>query len=351
MSFRQYTRCVAPSGYISMNQYIQATIQSLIFGAAAAAIAIAAGEPWCALIAAEVAALVWIIAFCNWWLYDRLICLGGDQYAAGMLVRIEPATGKKFPGNFDTDYSINLLPYPNLPGPPDLSNPDKLNPDQATVEASSPYGCLVKNQDSIVSLGLPFRGEFGLEKSTGAKVAVLHAEFEGAGMRDLQLGAFAGYGVSLAALYACIALPPPWGAIAGAILALLALLALLIGGLLGLGDTGSPADVNPSLGNLHTNTDKGHLGASLLYVEGTWVFDTMHEGWNEIHPIKVATEWGRWDGAWPDDTEVVVDSIRAGFQDARSHETKEKQKKPTHRWTIHPDVDGCDDEESPPPIE
>lgn len=348
MSFRQYTKCVAPSSYISMSQYIQATISALIFGAVAAAMAIAAGEPWCLLIAAEISALVWIIAYCDWWLNGRLICLGGDQSAAGMLVRIEPATGKDFPGNFDTDYSINLLPYPNLPGPPDPANPDKLNPDQATVEASSPFGFLTKNQSSIESLGLPFRGEFGLEKSTGAKVAVLHGEFEGAGIRDLQLGAFAGYGISLAALFVCIAIPPPWGAIIAGILALLALLALLLGGLLGLGDTGSPTDVNPSLGNLHTNEDKLHLGASLMYLEGTWVFDTMHEGWNEIHPIKVATEWGRWDGAWPDDTGTVIDRIKAGFVDARSDDTQEKQKRPRHRWTVHPDVDGCDDDEEPP---
>jgi hypothetical protein len=270
-----------------------------------------------------------------------------------MLVRIEPATGKDFPGNFDTDYSINLLPYPNLPGPLDPANPDKLNPDQATVAATAPYGRLVAEQDATRNLDLDFRGEFGREKSTGANVAVLHAEFEGAGMRDLQTGAFAGYGISLAALFVCIVVPPPWGAIIAGILALLAFLALLVGALVGLGDTGSPTDVNPSLGNLQTNTDKDHLGASLLYIEGTWVFDTMHEGWNEIHPIKVATEWGHWDGAWPEDTEAVIDRLKAGFLDARSDETKEKQKKRRHGWKVHPDVDGCDEEEEEaeqPPI-
>jgi hypothetical protein len=348
VTYRQYTQCVTPSSYVSMSQYIQATIASLIFGAVAAAMAIAAGEPWCALIAIEIAAMVWLIAFCDWWLYGRLICLDGDRHAAGLLVRIEPATGKKFPGNFDTDYSINLLPYPNVPGPLDPANPDKLNPDQATVAASTPFGDLVKNQDPIIALNLPFRGEFSREKSTGANVAVLHAEFEGAGMRDLQIGAFAGYGVSLAALFVCIAVPPPWGAIIAGILALLALLALLLGGLFGLGDTGSPTDVNPSLGSLQTDADKDHLGASLLYVEGTWVFDTMHEGWTEIHPIKVATEFGKWDGKWPDDTEAVIDRIRAGFLDARSDQTKDAQTRPSHRWRIHPDVDGCEDDEQPP---
>lgn len=353
MSYRQYTQCVIPSSYVSMHQYISSTIAGLLVGAVAGAIAIAAGMPWCLLVAAEIAAMVWIIAYCDWWLNGRLICLGGgDEYAAGMLVRIEPATGKDFPGSFDTDYSINLLPYPNLPGPLDPADPDKLNPDQNTVAATPPFGRLVKEQDSTKALGLGFRGEFGTEKSTGAKVAVLHGEFEGAGIRDLQIGAFAGYGIAVAALFVCIAVPFPWGAIIAGVLALLAFLALLIGGLVGLGDTGSPTDVNPNLGNLHTNEDKDHLGASLLYIEGTWVFDTMHEGWNEIHPIKVATEWGRWDGAWPDDAGAQIDRLKAGFDDARSDETKDKQKKPRHKWKVHPDVDGCDEQDEPeePPI-
>src|SRR5437773_715379 len=123
MSYRQYTTCVEEQNHSSMNQYISATISGLLFGAAAAAMAAAAGMPWCMLIALEIGSMVWIIAYCEWWLRDRLICLGGDQDVVGLLVSIEPATGKDFPGNFDTDYSINLLPYPNRPGQPDPGDP------------------------------------------------------------------------------------------------------------------------------------------------------------------------------------------------------------------------------------
>lgn len=340
MSFRQYTKCVLPQNHVNMNQYIQATIAGLLFGGVTAAMAIAAGMPWCALIAIEIGAMVWLIAYCEWWLFDRLICLGDDEEVVGMLVSVEPATGKDFPGNFDTDYSINLLPYPNRPGQPDPNNPDALNPSQVAVEGTAPYGRLIKDQ----SVG-QFRGEFARDKSTKANVAVLHAEFEGAGIRDLQIGATVGYGIAVAALFVCIVVPFPWGAIIAGILALLAFLALLIGGLLGLGDTGSPTDVNPDLGNLHTNTDAATLGADLLYVKGKWIYDSMHEGWNELHPITVATKVGTWDGNWPADIEEIKDKVSTGIGDANSDDTKDEQKKRKHRWKIHPDIDGCDDED------
>ena len=80
-----------------------------------AALAIAEGEPWCALFAIE-PPMAGSCPFCEWWLYDRLICLGGDRSAIGMLVTIEPVTGKSGLGEFDTDYSINLLPYDDQQG-------------------------------------------------------------------------------------------------------------------------------------------------------------------------------------------------------------------------------------------
>ena len=86
MTYRQYTKCVAPAAHSSMNQYVAAVLQGLLAGGVAAALAIAAGEPWCALFALEVFAMAGVVAFCEWWLYDRLLCLGGDRAAIGMLV-------------------------------------------------------------------------------------------------------------------------------------------------------------------------------------------------------------------------------------------------------------------------
>jgi hypothetical protein len=339
MSFNQYTQCVQPADHSSINEYVSAVIQGLIPAGVLAAIAIAAGEPWCALFSLEIFAAAGAVAFCEWWLNDRLICLGGDRSAVGMLVTIEPATGKSGFNAFDTDYSINLLLYDNLPGVT-----------QAVAEVHPPYGELIKAQPGVTGLGLATPGETATDVATQIKSAVLHAEFEGAGIRDLKIGAQVALGLSIAALLACVFIPPPWGVIIAAILALLALLAALIGALVGLGDTGSPADVDPSLGNLHTNDPaQNNLGADLLYVMGSWVYDSFHDGWNELHPIKACSRIGRWDGDWPAGFEDTIKRFDQAFEDANNPDTRDEQDHPRHEWTEHPDVDGCDDEADPPP--
>ncbi len=331
MAYRQYTKCVDPSNFSSMNAYVSAALQGLLAGGIGALIAVSVGMPWCALLGIEIAAMVGIIAFCDWWHNGRLVCLGGDQSTVGMLVSIEPATGKSGLGAFDTDYSINLLQWNNQPGAT-----------HAVAESLAPYGFLMKEQAATKDIGLGFEGEFATDKATGITSAIMHAEFEGAGMRDLMVGAQIGMGLSVAALIACLAVPGPIGAIIAGILALLALLALFIAGLIGLGDTGDPADVNPELGSLHTNdASQGGVGADLLYVQGTWVYDALHEGWNEIHPIKVCSRVGRWDGDWPDDFGTTVGTIEQGFADASSDLVRAEQKRPEHGWTHHPVVNGC----------
>src|ERR1700691_2784978 len=58
------------------------------------------------------------VYYCNWWLNIRLICLGGDRSAIGAIFNIEPPTPSLDflnLGDYDTDYSFNLLIYPALP--------------------------------------------------------------------------------------------------------------------------------------------------------------------------------------------------------------------------------------------
>ena len=86
-----------------------------------------------------------------------------------------------------------------------------------------------------------------------------------------------------------------------AILALLAFLAGLIGYLIGDHDYTDPGD-GAIPAEIHQPDAQG-FGSDLMYVSGRWVFDTFHEGWNEIHPIKVCTPLGTWNGPWPTDTE------------------------------------------------
>jgi hypothetical protein len=335
MEYKQYTSCTPAARHGTMNQYVQATLQALLATGIGALLVAAAGMPWCLLLVAEMGALLWVLAFCHWWLDGRLICLDGDRVAIGMLVSAEPPENKSGFDALDSDYCLNLL----LP-------PNPIGADQATVEASTPYGLLVKEHASTNALGLPFTGEFATDQASGKRSAILHAEFEGTGIQDLLLGTQIAFGLATTAVIICLAVPGPIGAIIAAILAVLAFLTLLSGGLLGLGDTGSPGDANPSLGDLHTNDPATGIGADLLVVMGRWVYDAGHnnggEGWNELHAIKFCERVGRWDGDWPTSIEDLGTRWETAIGETTSALTVAAQQRPEHQWQIHPHIDGCD---------
>lgn len=332
--YKQYTSCCQPKNWLSLPAYL---------GFAAAGLAIIwipliALAGWCALFYLLVAAAAEGVAACTWWLEVRLVCLGGDRSAIGMLVSSEPPADKSWPGSVDSDFSINLLPYPALPGVT-----------QGDLELTSPYGVLVTEQASTKQHVGFFSGEKATEKN-GVESAILHAEFEGAGVRDVLIAVTVALALAIAALIACVAIPPPWGLIVAGILALLAFLAALFGTLIGSGDGGAPGDVKGAPTELHDNDPVTGLGADLLYVYGTWVFDSLHTGWNEIHPIKKCTFVGKWDGAWPTDLVDVQHRLDAGFADARDPATVGRQSEDKYTWKIHPLVDGCGETvEVPPP--
>ncbi len=319
--FKQYTHCCKPSNWVSVTTYLA------VAGAALAAIWIPVIilASWCSLFYLLVVAAAEGVAYCTWWLEVRLVCLGGDRSAIGMVVSTEPPKDKSGFNALDSDFSMNLLPYPCLPG---IS--------QSALEITPPYGELVKEQDSTKQYVKFFKGESAKDKA-GVESAILHAEFEGAGIHDFRIACTVAMGLAIAALVACVAIPPPWGIVVAAILALLALLAALFGSMLAAGDHGAPGDVKGSPTVIHDNDKDTGFGADLLYVSGTWVFDTLHEGWNEIHPIKKCTKVGTWNGAWPTDTDEVRKKLDAGLTAVVSDDER-------HRWEIHPFVDGCGEE-------
>jgi hypothetical protein len=364
MAYRQYTQCVSAQTHVKMNQYIQIALQSAPFAGVMILIASAKGDVLCDLIVAEMVISVAILLYCQWWLNDRLVCLDGDQVAVGMVISSEPAEDK--PGvtsidikgysivpipnldKFDTDFTTNLLLFPNSPGA-----------DRATVETSKPFGKLVAEQAATRNEGLDFTSKTSslkvVDNSTplpGLKTIVpdscaLHAEFEGAGVYDLRMATSIALFVAAAALALCL-LDGIVGTILAYILAILAFLIGLIGGIIGLNDDGSPADVNPALNEIHTNKDNGK-GADLLLLMGTWVYDSGHnnsgEGWNEIHPVKFAKKVGTWDGRWPDkwtqDPDGALKNWEATVKDATSPVTVASLQEPENQWAIHPCIDGC----------
>ena len=335
MAFKQYTKCIAPENFSAAN----IGLTPAVWGASAAivgvAFALAAGKPWCLLAVVPLTVFAGIVGFCRWWLDERLICLGGDRSAAGMLISIESPHDKSGLGAFDTDYSINLLLFEN-----------SIGVSQEDASASSPYGLLIDHQTQIDDIGLETPGYASRTNADEDQSAVLHAEFEGAGMQRMLEGAEISLWLSFAAFALCVVLPEPWGAIFSIVIILLALLLFLFKSILGLDETGDPANVNPDLRDptLTVNSEeRDGLGASLVYIVGAWVYDSMHGGWNEIHPIKVAMELGKWDGVWPADFADRVANAEEGINDALKPDTIERQKEPMYSWVLHPLLDGCDD--------
>jgi hypothetical protein len=331
---KHYTSCIEPSGYTNFNHMLVATFQSLLVGATAAAIALAtSARPECWLYVAEVTAAAWLIAYCRLFLYQRLICLGGDRDAIGAVVKVD---GSSLPGFPDNDFNVNLL----------LEN-NEFGAKRPAVEMSTPFGFLVRAQDKITAAGLPTAGHENKDAVTGTTSETLHCEFEGGGAYVLLVSAEVAFALAVAALILCVYLPPiPFLHKIILALAVLAFLIGLLGGLIGFfGTSGSTSDVNPSLGEIHTNTDpNGGLGrgADILFISGTWVYDPWHVGWNEIHPVKVCTRIGTWEGSWGALPPDVILRLRTQLDLAAADATRLAQHRPENRWVVHPALDGCD---------
>lgn len=345
MSYRQFTHCT------SINNYKGKVVAQAIIGAAIGAIPLIFGLIFGALalgpgvLAALMIPLMAIIAYCRWWLYDRLVCLGGDVCAVGRLLNVEPPEGKSGLDKFDTDYSINLLLAPH-----------DLYAQQKDIEDDGIQGHLIKNQQPIVDAGLDFAGEKSKYPPDDPKEsAVLHCEFEGGGVYKLMLACLAALGYTAAALVAAVIICsiPVIGWIACLIVSLI--FAAITAAIVGMGmanaldDKGNPNHVNANLGTLEQ-------GADLLVVQGTWVYDSAHEGWNEIHPIKQCRRIGKWAGSWEKSYAALKDiapslpavDVRIFVQywcDALAAvdlpATRTNQARPENQWEVHPLVDGC----------
>jgi hypothetical protein len=298
---------------------------------AAAAIAIVILMVGGAIVPAlAVAVLLAVIAYCRWWLYGRLICLGKEVCALGWVITVETPDKKSGLDKFDTDYSVNLC-----------LAPFNLGATQAQVEVEPVQGWLVKETDAIknsVHPTLDFAGLTAKLYQNQVDTTSFHAEFEGGGVYDLYLACLAALPFAGAAAAVCSI--PVFGWIACAILGAIAAILVLVGIIAGLNDYGSPSDVDPSLGNeIHQNDPTGR-GADILFVRGEWVYDSAHEGWNECHPIRHCQRVGTWNGSW----EMTADAVTAwcdAVSRANDPGTVTNQQQPENQWQIHPVIDGC----------
>lgn len=319
---RQHTKC------ISVSNHLGKMAGQVIIAAAVAALPIllfgGAFVPGLAVVV-----LTAIIAYCRWWLYDRLVCLGGDRCAVGWVSKVEPPSKKSGLDSFDTDYSFNLVLAPHVEGAT-----------QASVESDGLQGDLVRQH---VPDDWDFEGiDEGQWKNRPS--AALHAEFEGGGVYDLMIACLAALPFAIAATVVCAI--PFFGWIACVILGAIAAAIFIAGVVVGLNDQGDPNDVDPGLGEIHTNDETGR-GADILVVRGTWVYDSAHEGWNEIHPILHCQRIGTWSGSWSATEFAQPHTMEAVSRwcekvvEVDEPATTGAQLRAENRWEVHPTVDGC----------
>jgi hypothetical protein len=156
----------------------------------------------------------------------------------------------------------------------------------------------------------------------------------------------------------------------------------VVGIVVALNDKGKPSLAGEASPDLHPGSD-------IVFVQGTWVYDSAHEGWNEVHPIKDCRRIGRatylkndvvdWDavianfmvskGKWRFDSpdvktrKLLKDSgpptaddwrgwVRSECErtaEAGAPLTIENQGKPENQWETHPTIDGCAPRNPPDP--
>ena len=155
----------------------------------------------------------------------------------------------------------------------------------------------------------------------------------------------------------CLRLPFRDFWIVSIILGLLLIFGKGIFGSKGQPGSGTPLDVGVSPGSLD--------GRAVVVITGSWIYDSGHDGWNEIHPVTACQVIGRltdegWAGFKYTDKatnlEFTLDTVDnvvtfrefwcemlKGAQEAEEDGNRDD---PKNEWVIHPLIDGC----KPPPI-
>lgn len=408
---KTYTKCTpdtspvklcGPVGPLVLNGLgygAAAALAALTAGMIALATAVASGNA--AAVAIVLAAMVYLIeaafyggfmeGMCDQWLNGRLLCLNKDdvtnlqdvtnvedECAVGRVVKNEDVD-KSF-SNFDLDSFINLQLMPHLK-------------DDDALPANSKNSLFHDEQQGFHFMRRRLKGR-GWSDDAGDYRKFLHCEFESDYWKKICqiskiLAPLAPLVIALVSPIvegACNAVLSWLGFLAPIIckiitpllaMALLVLLNLALGRLAS--DPGSSSDAN-----VGDRPEDPILMGETVVVRGRFVYDAGHcEGWHEIHPVqkvmrvpadKYLERNGKkpgptpappvpdWNNLTQADMDDGLDSklffdVSAAIKDLwcgelgkiRTPLVTDAQQANTNRWTIHPSVDGCEEEQETAP--
>jgi hypothetical protein len=377
---RQYTQCYThtpPDKPFSKADLLSFVAGNAWPGATVAILAFLGGAPAVSIIAIFIQSAVTVTAVANAWLYHRLVCMPKDALPCAIgTVMANPTVGDL--GEFDNDqyFSIRLMPHPPLAdNPTDQEKRDFTD----TVTTDGFQGDLLKP----VVWDLPYADPVVSEERY-----YLHCEAEGnfwQAMKDYAAvvglavagGAAAGGVAGAAAGCAIGGLFGPIGCAIGA----------FFGALLGAGGGAAAAGYLAATVAFHSdpgNVEDANVGDKSLgpikegdrvVVHGHHVYDGFHEGWHELHPLlavmKIPEYLEQNPAVVPYDPSLTPADILKGLSSpafaASAIALRKKwcehfqlpldpgihtlQQQPQNRWTIHPDIDGCQPADpAPPPL-
>jgi hypothetical protein len=286
----------------------------------------------------------------------KLICLGLNSCVIGRIAEFIPV-GQDKSGfeKMDDDFTFNIILSPHAPI--ETASQMRTDPNQ---------GKFITEQSESRDLGLHYDGTSvvfedlvlppGVAK--GHETEVLHCEIKGCRVHDcctvLKVMSFGG------PIVAAICAIPVVGWLACAIVAAIwiAIMAAAFAIAWNATHNGDINDVyDPAAGNLvAANSDTGE-GGDVVLVRGDWAYDAGHSGWNEVHPVRSVQKLTdvidpKFRGMAKASPALVAEfkttvldiwCFQAGLADDPN--THGKQDEPENDWDVHPDIDGCKDDD------
>jgi hypothetical protein len=362
----QFTSCVQPADYEPLN--VTPQVIALIAGA------LVSGPV--GLITGGAAVMSAFERVLEYMLNGKLVCLGGERCAIGVVAGFETVSQKPFPDDIDNDWSINLILSPDsadsfivIPFPTDPDPVTVIKRNALKSAQGGPQGGLVKEQPGMPEPREPVSGwgHYGgyFQEPAGGGwdyQPVLHLECEGSRIHDVlkTLEDISSLGTG-GGLCSIPFIGPIACAIVAAVLSPIIAVALTIAWFAA--DEGSAADaMDPGAPALR----KGDL----IVATGRWSYDAGHGGYNELHAVRSiqivdnAVDWlhPRGSGPWGTDFQAYRDRwcgliamvpIRQADgappvpATPEQQETADRQVLPENSWELHPAVDGCRPREAP----